>query len=384
MKGCRRAAAAVLLTIYPCASVAAEPASAPDQVAAWIAQAETLLARGDAEAAAASFEQASETVHAPEVEAGVVRSLLQAGRYRQALSFAAHTAGAHLDAPGGAALYAWLLNVGGQEAIARRVLDEALRGTPGEPALLRTRALLTDSSPRPDGTLLDPPWRLAPYAPASLPDGVLVAGTAVLLDDGLSAVVPTATVVGARQLWVRNALGQTVAADIAEGHGNVSQVRLQLASPLPVAAIAVPPLAVPFAGTPAYTVEYVPDVSALDAATSLDSRGGLDGRPAWPLLRSGFLGRTLPADGGRLLGIELKPGPRGGPVFDSRGALIGMSMNAPGGRDRWVSIETGHAEASPNSSASAAAVRPTRAERLSVDALYEVAMRLTLQVLVAK
>ena len=59
-------------------------------------------------------------LHAPDTEAAQVRAHMQAGDYRRALAFGAHAASAHRrDWPAGTALYAWLLQAGGQAAAAR-------------------------------------------------------------------------------------------------------------------------------------------------------------------------------------------------------------------------------------------------------------------------
>jgi len=79
---------------------------------------------------------------------------------------------------------------------------------------------------------------------------------------------------------------------------------LRLAQPLPAAEAAPSPV---FAGSPVATTEFM----ACDAA-----------EVAWPVLRQGFAGR-VPVQGPRALGIELPPGPRGGPVFDRAGRLAG-------------------------------------------------------------
>ena len=107
--------------------------------AAQLDAAEAALARGDTDAALAGFERAAGMLHAPDTEMGLVRSQMQAGQYRRALAFAAHTAGAHLEAPAASALYAWLLRVGGQEAYARQVLDAAAQRSAGNEVLGATQ-----------------------------------------------------------------------------------------------------------------------------------------------------------------------------------------------------------------------------------------------------
>ena len=67
-----------------------------------VAEGEDKLSRGDAEGARAAFDQAGLMAHEADIELGVLRSQMQAGQYRQALAFAAHTAGVHLDEVEGA------------------------------------------------------------------------------------------------------------------------------------------------------------------------------------------------------------------------------------------------------------------------------------------
>ena len=336
---------------------------------------ESALERGDSVAAERAFDDAARIVHSADIEMGLVRSYMQAGDYRRALAFASHAAGAHRNVPAGAALYGWLLHIGGQGVVARRQFDDALAAFPGDAALTQARALLDQAQPLPSGALMLPPLRLAPYAmPVAAAQGARVVGTALLLGDGSLAVVPAATVRSARQLWVRNAMGQTVAAQVLPGPDPLLAT-LQLAVALPSMPSVPTPPRDPFAGSPAYTVEYAPSASA-DAA--------------WPLLQQGFFGRNLVDPGDRLLGIDLPPGPRGGPVFDAFGRIVGLAVPGADGRDRLVSAQTlaraagatpTAADGAPAASAVSAAGATLAAERAPVDVLYEVGMRLALQVL---
>jgi len=61
----------------------------------FVQEGEAKLAAGDASGAQQAFEAATQIVHAADVELGLVRSYMQAGDYRRALSFSAHAAGAH-------------------------------------------------------------------------------------------------------------------------------------------------------------------------------------------------------------------------------------------------------------------------------------------------
>ncbi len=331
-------------------------------------EAEALLAAGDGAAALAAFEQAAAMVHEPEVEMGMVRSHMQAGDYRRALAFCAHAAGAHRDAPAGTALYVWLLHIGGQGGVATRVLAEALALDAQDASLLAVRDALAQAWPRAQGVLLAPPQRMAPYATSATPEGRApaasrVAGTAVLAADGQHAWAPSATLAGARQVWLRNGLGQTVMARVEASAEPSPLAMLSLAAALPVQGQMS--LREPFAGSPASLVEYA---------------GNPLPQPAWPVLRQGFFGRVLLAPGDRLLGIEAPTGPRGGPVFDAHGRLAGVACPGADGRDRLIGIkEMGLWGASQPAAVPAPASSPVA---VGPDVVYETALRVALQVLV--
>jgi hypothetical protein len=123
---------------------------------------EAALARGDVANAVNSFERAATMMHAADAEMGLVRAYMQSGAYRPALTFAAHAAGAHRDAPA-LVLYAWLLHAGGQSAFAQRVLDQAEARHPGDALVAQAREQLQSRAPIASGALLSAPWRTAPF-----------------------------------------------------------------------------------------------------------------------------------------------------------------------------------------------------------------------------
>ena len=333
-----------------------------------LAQGEARLAAGDADGARSAFERASQLLHAADTEQSLVRAFMQAGDYRQALAFAAHAAGAHRDAPAGTALYAWLLHVGGQGRYAERTLADALQLTPDDDALRAARTAWSGAWPLADGVLAAGPARTLPYAWGALvPNAATAVGSALLLADGQSAWVPTALLAGAQRVWVRNGLGEAAEAAVdLQADAALPAIALPAAlsllrwsKPLPRPAELTPPARQPYAGSPAYLLEY---------AT------GPGNSAAWPLMRQGFFGRTA-ADGGlNALNISTQPGPGGGVVFDAAGHVLGVAITDPQGREHWWPLAT---------TPSAGAAAPP-APRMPVDALYESGLRVALQVIVQR
>lgn len=332
-----------------------------------VAEGEASLASGDAAAALRAFESAASIVHAADVELGLVRSHMQAGEYRRALAFGAHAAGAHREVPGGMALYAWLLHAGGQRQFAQRMLNEWLARAPDDPALNQARRELLSPAPRVDGVLASAPIRIAPGAGSGLvAAGATVVGSAVLLADGRSALAPAMGADGAKRVWVRNGLGQTAEATVSHRLDEAGLLVFTLDRPLakPDFWQAVP--SPPSAGSPSYLVEFAPSE---------------DAAPAWPMLHAGFFGRQRDALSSRPLGIDVPPGPRGGPVFDRFGRLAGIALPVPDGSGRLVPVEgfsrTSDGLHQPVGPAAVNALLP-------LDALYEAALRVSLQVIAGR
>jgi tetratricopeptide (TPR) repeat protein len=339
-------------------------------------QGEHLLAAGDPQAALAAFDRAAMLQHAPDTEAALVRSQMQAGDYRQALAFGAHAAGAHRrEWPAGMALYVWLLHSGGQVAVAKRMLDDALDLAPDDAALLEAAAQLASPWPRAAGVLHMAPLQIAPYAVgAAVPDAAQVVGSAMLLSQGKAALLPSALLGDAarpaQRIWLRNGLGQTVEGAALARDDALGLVLLQLADPLPMAAVPWVD-AEPFGGSPAYMVEYSPG----------------DGAAAWPMLRQGFFARLTTLPGPRMLGIESPAGERGGPVYDTAGRLAGIAVRGADGVDRLVSAGTLATRFGPLLAAAAPAAITNievAGRRADVDEVYEHALRMALQVLLVR
>lgn len=339
-----------------------------------LATGEAALARIDLEAAQQAFDQAASIQHAADTEMALVRTYLQGGQYRRALASGAHTAGAHLDVVAGSALYAWLLNAGGQTVVGQRLLDEAEARIPNNPVVRGVQQQWRSGLPLATGPLLQLPIRLAPYSSgAALPAKARVAGSGVLLADGRHALVPLALLPDkAAPIWVRNGLGQTVPARLATRLPLAGVALLQLGSVLPVADDLWVAANEAFPGSAGFAIEYTPALTA---------------QAAWPVLRSGFVGGAPAAPASaddRLLGIDVPRGPHGGPVFDAGGRLVGLAL-AGSQAPRLVTARVLRREltrAAPGAPVSLGPPPPADLQsRKPVDAIYETALKTTLQLI---
>jgi len=189
-----------------------------------------------------------------------------------------------------------------------------------------------------------------------------VVATGTLIDDGGHALVPAGALGGATAAWVRDGLGRIASARVVRRIEPLELALLRLEAPLPAAGEVVLHERDAFPGTPAYAVEYA-------------SRDGDEAAPAWPWLRTGFLGMPDGVGGLRRLGVQMPPGPRGGPVFDTGGRLVGISV--PGDRLVVASLLRAHLGKLVD------AVPASAASRVPLDAVYENAMRVAVQVVVA-
>ncbi len=339
----------------------AEAARAP-----WLIAGEKALVAGDAAAAIDALERAAALGHAAEVELDLVRAYLLAGRYRQALSFGAHVAGEHHDTTAPAALYAWLLAAGGQEPYARQVLDEALRRAPGDPLAVMTRDAVGMAAPLASGPMLNRAHAMTPSVSGTGPAVAAharIAATAVLLDEH-RALAPLAPLQGHGRLWVRNGLGQTVSAAVLHERPDLGLALLQLSAPLPIGEATPYASRDPFAGSPGFVVAYAPAADAI---------------PAWPWLRLGFLGMPAGRDAvQRRLGIAAPASAIGAPVFDANGRLAGITLPQAAGEAVWLPI-SGWADWLPANPESPPAPR----QPIAPDLVYERALRIALQLIVA-
>ena len=338
---------------------------------------ETALAGGDASTAIEAFDRAALILHAADTEIALVRAYMQSGQYRRALAFGAHTAGAHLDVIGGSTLYAWLLHAGGQGAIAQRLLAEAEARRPGDVMLGHVQTQLKSGAPVASGDLLTLPTRLAPYGSShKLPAAARVLGSGLLIGDGELALVPLALLPRSGNFWLRNGLGNLSRGTVQKRLPAAGVALVRLASPLPAPENLWIAPADPFPGSVGYVVEYV---------------ASRDSTPAWPLLRTGFLGAAIGDGGERLLGIDMPVGPRGGPVFDAAGRLTGLAL--PGhvdkaGRspthDRLVPVSALQTQLKLSGQATPIGGSPSPADlppRAAVDRIYETSLKASLQLI---
>jgi hypothetical protein len=367
---------------------------------ALLTQAEAQLAQGDAAGALRGFEQAAQSTHEAEIELGILRAQMQLGDYRHALAFAAHTAGVHLDEVEGRVFYAWMLGLGAQAAMAERTLGQAETVAPQHPLVRAVRRNWAGGHLPIGEAMRQGPARLAPYAWGSaVPAGARGVATGTLLPDGRHALVPLNAIVNpvlapgqggpadaaqAPRIWLRNGLGQTVTARLIDRDDTlgVALLRADDALPAPPDARWTPRDA--FAGSPLYALDQAVD-QAVDPA--MDAPGARAGDPtglaAWPLMRPGFLGRdTLGVDWPVNPNPTVDP-PRGGPVLDAGGRLIGVAQRTvwrgqPA--DRLLPASALRRRFGDVLGPTAAA---PRAGNVDADALYEAGMRLTLQVIVA-
>jgi hypothetical protein len=257
------------------------------------------------------------------------------------------------------------LQIGGQGRIATSTLSAALQRAPADATLQQAKASLADPWPTAAGVLTDLPWRTAPYAwGADVPATTHIRGSGVVIDQGRAALVPTHLLGAAQQVWVRNGLGQTTQAVSEQQMDANALTQLRLLHPLAPAPVRRA-VREPFGGSPGYTVEFAPGPGPL---------------AAWPFLRLGFFARPARDSASRPLGIDIPPGPLGGPVFDAAGHLAGIAVADAAGGGRLIPIArfaTQVAAATPEAGISA------RPHRMQADEIYERALTAVVQVIIA-
>lgn len=323
------------------------------------------LRRGEPGFALEQLQVAANLSHAADTELLILQAQLQRGDFRQAMAFAAHSAAGHAEEPEALALYVWLLALNEQNAYARRMLEQGLARAPGNARLLALRADLERWQDA--AAALSPGPRPQPIASGAAdampPAGARQIASGLLIGDGSLAMVPAAGLGERQSLWVRNGLGQTrqaTPAPTTPALASLGLALLRLTTPLPAPALSRAPRDA-FAGSPAAVL------------TALDSDNA---DPAWPALRSGFVGRL--SSQGQALGFELPHGTSGGPVLDTAGRLIGIALAhaAPGPQLLPMSALLASGEPALGQLPVAA-----QASRVEPDRLYELALPFTLQVL---
>ena len=327
-------------------------------------RAEAALDAGDAQAALDAFQQAAAQRHSPDIETGLVRAQMQAGEYRRALAFAAHTAGAHPFDGNGIALYGWLLYVGGQPVLAHQLLGAAAQRMPGDLAVAATLARTQAVAPPAVGSA-PPRFRFPLRGPTPGSDARWV-GSATLVGDGQLALVPMAWLEGAQTLWLRDSTGATTPAELLKREPQLGLGLLRLMGSQ--AGVKSPPAArrEAFAGSPAFAFGHVAPAA---------------GMPPWPVTTLGFLAMPPAGPDARPLGFDLSSSSPGGPVFDASGRWIGVTVPNADGSASLVSAAAARALWEPGQPAGAPAEQIP--PRVAVDELYEAASRVTLQVIVA-
>lgn len=383
--------------------VRAAPPALSDERAHWLNEGEAALMRGEPEQAMQAFERGGAIGHDPAIELGMVRAAMQAGRYRQAMGFAAHTAGEHARDASCVAAYIWLLRLGGQSVLAEQLWQQTLTllGKPAAHDVLDAVQVQGQLGwPQADGILRCAPLRLAPYAHGqAVPAQARMVSSACLMPpapDGVQRVLAPALDAlksrygpkrasapqGSEAWWARNGLGQTVALELEAPSvdglvsvwrvvGKALPVRLQLAA------------RDAFAGSPAYALSYA--MARAPAATPSEA---LSAPAAWPLMRMGFAGSTDDKLG-PLLGVAGVHGPwsrdddafqpLGGPVWSAQGRWIGVALAGAQGQgpDRLWPLSAWRRWAGIDVPTSAAGMAPP----MPVDEIYEQSLLASLQLL---
>lgn len=334
--------------------------------AASVAAGEAALAAGYVDAAEQAFEQAASMGHAADAELGLARAQMQRGDYGRALALAAHTAGVHVDEPAGAALHGWLLFIGGQQAVAGRVIGAALEHHRNDSLLRQVQAQCRSGDPLARGRMLATPARLAPHGTmAGLPRTARVVGCATAIDGSRLALAPLAVVRRHRRLWLRDGLGKLAAATLQRQ--------------LPALGVALLDVARPFGPPSAPPLLLAAAQPAFPGSISYAARHALavDAAPAWPLLVAGFVGQPLQGSSRELDGVP--NGRSGGPVFDGQGRWIGISVeSAAAGRPFLMQLQALQAALGAAPWGQAA---PGPGARASNESVYQTALRTTLQLL---
>jgi hypothetical protein len=325
--------------------------------------AQEAIDRGDLAQAAEIYEAIGSGGESIEAEIGMVRTALQRGEFRKAVSDANHTASENLESTEAAAILAYLLDRTGRTEQALSSLQKLESQRPQEWIAFAAHAeiLIDRLDPRQALTIVDaalenqkpskPPelLRLAARARSAMaveeeewgkarrrasprqstwiavssevlpiaPGDIAAAGNGVVIDEG-KAVLTDASLFNASRgkAWVRNGVGQVRSAAIERVDGEPqNMVRLRLDQPFPVVA------ATQVAG---------PESTRFCFVFAFGAPGNPD--PAFPAITPGMVVRADTGIGGLMqITSALGAGHNGAAVFDPRGRLLGMAI-APGNR----------------------------------------------------
>ena len=189
-----------------------------------------------------------------------------------------------------------------------------------------------------------------------------VVATATLVSNGLQALAPAAALAPNGRFWIRNGLGEVSAVKIATQRTSHGLALLDLVQKVPAGELARTQ-AIASPGSVGFAVEFLAQA---------------DAQPAWPMLKSGFIGTAQREIGMRRLGIELgRAGARGGPVFNAGGLLAGVAV-ASTGLDLLATTPVLEHAFGRRLFAEPPATAPVHQ---GLDAIYETALAVTLQLI---
>lgn len=173
--------------------------------------------------------------------------------------------------------------------------------------------------------------------------------TGVLIDGGRHALLPLRDLRGASAIELHDGHGRALAATVMQRNDALGLALLRLVTPPAEAPRLSWAARDAFPGSPALAIAAAP--------------------APWPRLRSGFVGVN------NTLGVALDGDAAGGAVFDTAGRAIGIALADDGGADRLASASALGAWLGDLLGTAA----PADAPAMALDAIYENALRATLQ-----
>lgn len=278
------------------------------------------LKQGEPMRAREALESTAASVHADEIELGIIQTLMHQGEYRHALSAAAHTQAEHPDVIDTSLYYAWLLCLGGNDQIAMDLLNTMQVATQeniaDQQALKAMQSFIRAGK---SNTHLLPPLSAVQYHPLANqlnPQLYTPIGGGALIDQQY-AIAPQHGLALHQPLVVRNALGNvaqaTVIGILAEGNA----VLLHLESGLPT----------PINGRIQRNASPLGKlVTVIGYPAINDPQLMSEWEPVWPRLATDVL--SMPPKMGKQSGWTLHTNlSAGAPVFNNLGEIIGILIN---------------------------------------------------------